>query len=78
MNGYIIMAIVMSFLAALLAIQNPTSVQITMGTLQIRSHTGLLLIATFGLGTLYGLLIAVPGWYRDRRQIRVLESPLDE
>lgn len=73
MRFALILSIVLAVLAVLFALQNPAPTRVELGTLAFESSTALILMVTFGLGVLVGILATVPSLVRRSRRIKALE-----
>jgi putative membrane protein len=81
----LILALVLALIVTIFAVQNNTSIDVTFLAWKIDGSLALILIITFALGILIGLLVSTPAWIRRVRQsaelkrnIRVLEKDLQD
>ncbi len=80
----LILALILTILVAIFAVQNNTAINITFLAWSIDGSLALTLIITFALGILLGLLVSTPAWLKKTHQsatlkknIRVLEKDLE-
>lgn len=78
MRASLIIAIIIALLAVVFALQNPDVVQVRFGPLEMFGSTALVILITFAIGVLTGILAAVPGRIRASRRAKKLERELDE
>lgn len=76
MNKTLILALIFSFLLVILAIQNADVIDIDLYFWTLEGSLAVVLVATFGLGTLTGLLFSIPGNLRKKKEIRDLKRNL--
>lgn len=69
----IVLSLVLAVLAVVFALQNPGFTDVSLGAWDIRGSTALILMVTFGVGVLVGLLATVPTLVRRKRRIKQLE-----
>lgn len=74
MRFALILSLVLAILAVVFALQNPAYVDVNLGPFEIRHSTALILMITFGIGVLVGILAATPSIMKRRKQIRHLEK----
>ncbi|OGO16865.1 MAG: hypothetical protein A2Z14_07830 [Chloroflexi bacterium RBG_16_48_8] len=80
----LILALILAIIVTIFAVQNNTPINITFLAWKIDGSLALILMITFALGILLGLLVSTPAWIRKIRQsatlkknIRVLEKDLE-
>lgn len=83
MRFALILSLVLAILAVVFALQNPAYMDVNLGPWDINESTALVLMVTFCLGVLVGVLATVPTVIKRRRRIRHLErsaaeSPAEE
>ena len=78
MRFTLIISLVLSIFAVIFALQNPQVAEVEVGTLAFRGSTALILLVTFALGVVVGLLGALPGWIRNRRKVNALRKTIAE
>lgn len=69
----LILSLVLSILAVVFALQNPASIDVKLGPFDLHGSTALILMVTFGIGVLVGILAAIPSLHKRRKRIRELE-----
>jgi|GEM_PF-2777597 len=74
----LIFGVVLAILAVIFAFENPGFTDITFFGYSFRVLTAALLIASFGMGALIGMLLTFPSGWRSRRRVRALEKQLRE
>jgi uncharacterized integral membrane protein len=81
----LILALILALIVTIFAVQNNTAIEVTFLVWKIDGSLALILMITFALGILIGLLVSTPAWIRRVRQsadlrknIRVLEKDLEE
>ena len=78
MRFTLIVSLVLSIFAVIFALQNPQATEVQVGTLAFQGSTALVLLVTFALGVIVGLLGALPGWIRNRRKVNALRKTIAE
>jgi uncharacterized integral membrane protein len=73
MRFALILSLLLAVLAVVFALQNPGYTDVNVGAWQIHGSTALVLMVTFGLGVLVGILATLPGVIRHRRRVKGLE-----
>lgn len=73
MRGALIVSLLLAIAAAVFAIQNPNETSLNVGPYEITASTALVIIVTFVLGVLVGILASLPGRMRQRKRVRHLE-----
>lgn len=81
----LILALFLALIVTIFAVQNNTAIDVAFLAWTIDGSLALILMITFALGILIGLLVSTPAWIRRVRQsadlkknIRVLEKDLDD
>lgn len=69
----LILSLVLAVLAVLFALQNPDPTTVKIGAWLFQGSTALVLIVTFGLGVLAGILATIPSLVRRGRRVKTLE-----
>jgi putative membrane protein len=70
----LIFSLVLAIVAVVFALQNPQPMDVNLLFFRTEGSTALVLILTFGVGVLVGLLSSLPGRLRARRQLRALRK----
>jgi putative membrane protein len=78
MRFALVFSLIIAVLAVVFALQNPQTMEVNLLFVDTQGSTALVLIITFGLGVLVGLLSTLPGRIRDRRKIKSLEKSLQK
>ena len=73
MRAALIVSLLLAVAAAVFAIQNPNETSLNVGPYEITASTALVIIVTFILGTIVGILASLPGRMRQRKRVRQLE-----
>lgn len=66
----LIFSLILSVLAVVFALQNNDTIAVNLLFFETRGSAALVLIVTFALGVLVGLLSTLPGRIRDKRTIK--------
>jgi putative membrane protein len=81
----LILALILALIVTIFAVQNNTTIEVTFLAWSVDGSLALMLIITFALGILLGLLVSTPAWFRRirqsanlRRNIRDLEMDLEK
>lgn len=74
MRFALILSLILSILAVVFALQNPGFMDVNLGPFDIRGSTALILMITFGIGVLVGILATTPSIMKRRKRIRYLEK----
>lgn len=74
MRFALILSLVLSILAVVFALQNPAPIDVNLGPFELYGSTALILMVTFGIGVLVGILAAVPSLMKRRKRVRALEK----
>lgn len=69
----LVLSLILAILAVIFALQNPAYIDVNLGPFEFRGSTALILLVTFCLGVIVGILAAVPTLVRRRRRVRQLE-----
>ena len=78
MRFTLIISLLLAVLAVLFALQNPEQMDVEFGPFDVTSSTALILIVTFALGALVGLLAMVPSRLKQRKEVKVLRKKIVE
>ena len=78
MRFALLFSLVIAILAVIFALQNPQMADVQIGTLQFHGSTALILIITFFIGVVVGVLAALPGWFRNRKKVQRLRKRIAE
>lgn len=78
MRFALILSLILAVFAVVFALGNPGYTDVNLGFTALRASTALVLMVTFGIGVVVGILAAVPTLVQRRRKIRKLESRLAE
>jgi len=78
MRFALVFSLLIAVIAVVFALQNPQMMEVNLLFVDTQGSTALVLIITFGIGVLVGLLSALPSRVRDRRKIRSLEKSLQK
>lgn len=70
----LILSLLLAIVAVIFALQNPAYVDVNLGPFQIRQSTALILMVTFCIGVLVGILATTPSIVKRRKRIRYLEK----
>lgn len=70
----LILSLLLAILAVLFAVQNPQPMEVHLLFFETQGSTALVLILTFGLGVVVGLLSSLPGRLRARRELKALKK----
>lgn len=76
MRFALIFSLALALVVAVFALQNPQSMEVDLFFLETQGSTALVLLITFAIGVVVGLLSSLPGRIRDRRQIKTLKKQL--
>lgn len=77
MRTGLILSLLLAILAVIFALQNPQSMDVNLLVFETQGSTALILILTFGLGVLVGLLSTLPKQLRTRRKLKDLQKEQD-
>jgi putative membrane protein len=78
MRFTLIISLLLAILAVVFALQNPQQATVDLFTTTFQGSTALILIVTFAIGVLVGILGAIPGWLRNRRKVSSLQKTIAE
>ena len=74
MRFALILALAIAVLAVVFALQNPAETTLNLGPYAVTGSTAIVVLVTFALGALTGILAAIPGRWRATRRARQLEK----
>ena len=74
MRFALILSLVLSILAVVFALQNPAPIDVDLGPFELYGSTALILMITFGIGVVVGILAAIPSLMKRRKRVRELEK----
>lgn len=74
MRFALILSLVLAILAVVFALQNPAPIDVNLGPFELYGSTALILMVTFGIGVLVGILAAIPSLMKRRKRVRELEK----
>ncbi|SHK06413.1 LapA family protein [Rhodothermus profundi] len=77
-TSFLILSLLLAILAVMFALQNPGYVTLRFGPYQTEQSTALVVLVSFALGVLVGILASVPGRLRSAREIRQLRKQLSQ
>jgi putative membrane protein len=69
----LVLSLVLAIAAVVFALQNPGATEVQLGPSQFQGSTALILMVTFCLGVVVGILATVPSIVKRRKRIRALE-----
>lgn len=78
MRFTLIISLLLAVLAVLFALQNPEQIDVEFGPFDVRGSTALVLIITFALGALVGILAMIPSRMKQRKEVKVLKKRIVE
>lgn len=70
----LVFSLVLAIFAVIFALQNPQPMDVNLLFFETRGSTALVLIVTFGVGVLVGLLSTLPKQFRTRRKLADLQK----
>lgn len=70
----LLFSLLLAILAVIFALQNPQSMEVNLLFFETTGSTALVLIVTFGLGVVVGLLSTLPTQLRTRRKLKKLQK----
>lgn len=76
MRGTLIISLLLSLLAVLFALQNAAPIDVKLGPFEFNGSTAFVLLATFILGVVVGILATVPARFKSRLQLWRLKKDL--
>jgi putative membrane protein len=74
MRAALVFSLVLAVLAVVFALQNPQVMEVNLLFFRTEGSKALVLIITFALGVVVGLLSMLPGRIRDKRALKKLRS----
>lgn len=74
MRFALVLSLLIAILAVVFALQNPAYIDVNIGPYDIAGSTALILMVTFGVGVIVGILAATPTIVKRKRRIRHLEK----
>lgn len=74
MRFALVLSLVLSVVAVVFALQNPQPVEVNLLFLETQGSAALVLILTFALGVVVGILSTLPSRIRDKRELRRLKK----
>lgn len=74
----LILSVIIAILAVIFALQNPYVITIKLGPFETEGSTALVLIVTFAVGVLVGVLATLPGRIKAKMQTKTLKRQLQE
>ena len=74
MRFSLIFSLILAIFAVVFALMNPQSMEVNLIFFQTSGSTALILILTFGLGVIVGLLSTLPKQLRTRRKLKELQK----
>jgi putative membrane protein len=77
MRTGLILSLLLAILAVIFALQNPQAMDVNLLFFETQGSTALILILTFGLGVIVGLLSTLPKQLRTRRKLKELQKKQD-
>lgn len=78
MRFTLIISLLLSILAVIFALQNPGFIEVTLFGLGYEGSKALVLILTFTVGVIVGVLGTLPGYIRNRRKVNSLRKTIAE
>jgi len=72
-----IFSLVLAIAVALFAVQNSGSVVLRFGPMWTETSLVVIILVSVAAGAILASLMGLPGWMRDRRQLRVLRRELE-
>lgn len=70
----LILSLLLAIIAVVFAVQNPQEMDVNLLFFQTQGSTALVLILTFGLGVVVGLLSSLPDRLRAQRKLKELQK----
>jgi putative membrane protein len=74
MRTALIFSLVIAIIAVVFALQNPQPMEVNLLFAETRGSAALILLVTFALGVVVGLLSTLPSRIRDKREIKKLKK----
>jgi len=75
-TSFLILSLIIAILAVIFALSNPGYITLRFGPYQTEQSTALVVLVSFALGVLVGILTTVPGRLKRAREIRQLRKQL--
>ena len=76
MRASLIFSLLIAVIAVIFALLNPDPIEVNLLFFETQGSAALILIITFGLGVIVGMLSMLPGRIRSRRRLKALEEQL--
>lgn len=76
MRFALIFSLALAVLAVIFALQNPQMIEVNLLFVETQGSAALVLIVTFAIGVVVGLLSTLPGRLRDRRQVKQMKKQM--
>jgi putative membrane protein len=70
----LIFSLLVAIVAVVFALQNPQMMEVNLLFLETQGSAALVLLVTFAIGVVVGLLSTLPGRFRDKRKIKKLKK----
>ncbi|MEX0600231.1 MAG: LapA family protein [Rhodothermales bacterium] len=70
----LVISLLIAVLAVVFALQNPDPINVNLGPFDVTGSTALILMITFSLGVVVGILAALPTMVKRKNRIRHLEK----
>jgi len=70
----LIFSLIVAIIAVVFALQNPQMMEVNLLFFETEGSAALVLLVTFAIGVVVGLLSTLPGRIRDKRTIKKLEK----
>lgn len=77
MRASLIFSLIIAVIAIIFALQNPQMIEVNLLFVETQGSAALVLIVTFGLGVVVGLLSTLPGRLRARKELKKLKQRLE-
>ena len=74
MRFALVFSLALAVLAVVFALQNPQMIEVNLLFVETEGSAALVLIVTFAIGVLVGLLSTLPSRIRDRRKVKTLKK----
>lgn len=78
MRFTLIISLVLAILAVVFALQNPGSTDVNVLGFSYAGSKALILIITFAVGVVVGVLATIPAYFRNRRKVSSLQKTIAE
>jgi len=75
-TSFLILSLIIAILAVIFALSNPGYVTLRFGPYQTEQSTALVVLVSFALGVLVGILATIPGRIKRARELRQLRKQL--